>query len=85
MVKKLFQHVDKRGALRFFRYSTVGVGTFVLDLMLLFLLIDKMGFHPVPSSGLAFFVAVSLNYVISRRLVFVKTVRTHLGAFPGSC
>ena len=53
----------------------VGTATFGLDLVLLFIFIDYMSLHPVVAAGIAFLMAVSLNYVVSRRYVFSKTQR----------
>lgn len=69
------QPVPKHPLVRFIRYSTVGVGTFALDLGLLFLFTDYLGIHYLLSAGLAFVVAVTLNYILSRRHVFSETER----------
>jgi putative flippase GtrA len=60
---------------RFKKYALVGVSTFALDLVLLFVLTDAMGIPYVLSAALAYGAAVSLNYFISRHTVFVGTVR----------
>jgi putative flippase GtrA len=62
--------IDLRGAARFLRYSSVGVSTFLLDLLLLFALIDGFGMHHVLAAGLAFLIAVSVNFLVSRRFAF---------------
>jgi putative flippase GtrA len=65
---------------RFFKYSSVGVSTFLFDLALLFILIDWFKINYVLSTGVAFMVAVSLNYQVSRRFVFPGTLRSaHAG------
>jgi putative flippase GtrA len=61
---------------RFARYSFVGGGTFLFDLVLLFLLTDYLGINYVIAAGVAFAIAVSINYFISRRFVFKGTQRT---------
>jgi len=61
---------------RFFRYSLVGGSTFLLDLALLFLLIDCLQIDYLRAAGVAFLVAVSINYVVSRTFVFPGTTRT---------
>jgi putative flippase GtrA len=63
--------------MRFVRYSGVGVGTFLIDLVLLFLLTDFLHVQYVVATGIAFAIAVSINYVISRATVFRGTARTH--------
>ena len=68
--------IDRRGVLRFARYSSVGVGTFLLDLALLFILTDWMHVQYVVATGIAFFFAVSLNYFISRKTVFRGSERS---------
>ncbi|MHB1117930.1 MAG: GtrA family protein [Minisyncoccota bacterium] len=70
------QLIDRKGVLRFMRYGSVGLGTFLIDLALLFLFTDVFHLHYLLATGVAFGVAVSLNYVISRRLVFRKTGQT---------
>lgn len=61
---------------RFIRYASVGIGTFLFDLFLLFLLIDFLHVHYIAATAIAFFCAVSINYCISRRFVFKKTDRS---------
>jgi len=60
---------------RFLKYSFVGVSTFLFDLLFLFLLIDVLLVNYIVATGLAFLVAVSINYCISRKYVFKGTVR----------
>lgn len=67
--------IDARGAKRFIKYAGVGVSTFLFDLLLLFILIDFFHVHHVVAAGLAFLIAVSCNFLISRRLVFKGTER----------
>ena len=63
------------GIFRFLRYTCVGGGTFLFDLTMLCIFTDGLDWSPVVAAGLAFFIAVSLNYYISRRLVFKGTTR----------
>ena len=65
--------IDLRGLKRFLKYSSIGFGTFVFDLSLLYILVEVFIFNYLFCAGAAFFVAISLNYVISRRLVFSET------------
>jgi putative flippase GtrA len=60
---------------RFIHYGTVGVTTFALDLAMLFLLTDGVGIHYLLSACIAFVLAVSINYCLSRRHVFSQTSR----------
>lgn len=46
-----------------------------LDLVLLFLFTDALGWPPVLSAAVAFIIAVSLNYILSRYFVFKGTTR----------
>lgn len=56
--------------IRFLKYTLVGVSTFLFDLALLFVLVDVLGTDPVIAAGLAFVIAVSINFLISRVFVF---------------
>jgi putative flippase GtrA len=67
--------IDARGTKRFAKYASVGVSTFLFDLALLFLFIDFLGMHHVVAAGAAFLIAVSCNFLISRRFVFQGTSR----------
>ena len=63
------------GITRFTRYATVGVSTLLIDLGLLY--IATTFFH-VPyyiSTGASFFIAININYFISRSHVFKGTER----------
>jgi putative flippase GtrA len=66
--------VDK-GTTRFLKYSLVGFSTFAVDLFLLYVLTDFFLLPYLLSTGLAFLIAVSANYYVSRRLVFSQTTR----------
>lgn len=61
---------------RFSKYSLVGVGTFAFDLVLLAILIDLVSLNPVFSAAIAFLIAVSINYALSRHFVFKGTARS---------
>ncbi len=64
-----------KGIQRFLKYTAVGTSTFALDLALLFFLTDVLGVYYVFSAGIAFAIAVSLNYWLSREHVFPETER----------
>ncbi|WP_432737125.1 GtrA family protein [Maridesulfovibrio sp. FT414] len=70
------QTLDTKGVYRFLRYGCVGGGTFLFDLGLLCIFIEKLGWNPVTAAGTAFLLAVSLNYIISRSFVFKGTERS---------
>ncbi|WP_419779331.1 GtrA family protein [Maridesulfovibrio sp.] len=74
---------DARGISRFLRYTCVGGGTFLFDLGVLYLFTDGFGWSPVFAAGLAFFIAVSINYYISRHLVFKGTTREFKQGYLG--
>lgn len=68
------------GIERFLKYTAVGTSTFALDLALLFVLTDVFGVYYVFSAGIAFAIAVSLNYLLAREHVFPETERAlHTG------
>lgn len=69
--------IEWRALKRFFQYSTIGAGTFAFDLLLLFLFTDKLEMNYVLAVAVAFLIAVSLNYQLSRRFVFKGSVRGH--------
>lgn len=72
----------KRTLKRLFRYTIVGSATFLLDLFLLFVFIDVLQYNYIFSAGVAFLIAVSINYVVSRNYVFSGTLReTKTGYF----
>ncbi len=69
-----------RGLVRFLKYATVGVTTFLFDLLLLYLFSDHLGMDYFLATPLAFAIAISVNYFISRRYVFTGTLRSvHTG------
>jgi len=69
-----------KGLIRFLKYSSVGVSTFLFDLFLLYFFIDYLKIYYVYATAAAFGIAVSINYVLSRRFVFHGTLRSaHAG------
>ncbi len=69
-----------KGMIRFLKYSSVGVSTFLFDLFLLYFFIDFLKIYYVYATATAFGIAVSINYVLSRRFVFHGTLRSaHAG------
>ncbi|WP_295446727.1 GtrA family protein [uncultured Thiodictyon sp.] len=80
----LFNHrcrwCQVKGLIRFLKYASVGGATFIIDLLLLYLFIDYLDIYYVQATALAFGVAVSINYFVSRRFVFTGTLRSvHAG------
>lgn len=61
---------------RFARYSSIGAGTFLFDLALLYVLTDIFLIHYLYSASVAFLIAVSLNFVLSRKYVFKGSRRS---------
>ncbi len=73
-------YMEHKAIVRFVKYSSVGVATFLFDLVLLYLLTDFLHVQYVISAGIAFTIAVSINYLLSRRFVFHGTLRSvHAG------
>lgn len=69
-----------RGLVRLLKYTAVGVTTFLFDLLLLYLFSDHLGMHYALATPLAFGIAISVNYFVSRRFVFRGTLRSvHAG------
>jgi len=60
---------------RFLKYASIGFSTFVFDLFLLYFCTDVLLINYLVSTGLAFIIAVSINYYLSRKYVFSKTTR----------
>ena len=60
---------------RFVQYSALGAGTLLIDMALLFVLAGAFGVNYLLAAAAAFFVAVSINYLLSRRFVFKGTSR----------
>ena len=60
---------------RFLRYSLVGLSTFGFDLVLLFIFVDFFAVSLMTATLVAFFIAASINYSISRYWVFAGTER----------
>lgn len=67
---------ENRAAKRFFKSFGVGICTFIFDLTLLSLFIDVLHVQYVLAASIAFIVATSTNYIISRRYVFPGSERS---------
>ncbi|MEI6480292.1 MAG: GtrA family protein [bacterium] len=72
----------KNGLQRFMKYGIVGVSTFAFDLLLLYVFTDFFSWNYIISTGIAFTIAISINYFFSRRFVFSGTLKSiHKGYF----
>lgn len=60
---------------RFLRYIAISGTTFVFDLAILWMFIELLNIHYLVATALALLIAVSFNYVVSRRWVFQLTER----------
>ncbi len=69
---KLLQH---KGAYRFVKYVSVGVSTFLFDMLLIYIATSLFGVPYYISTPIAFWVALTLNYALSRKYVFKGTER----------
>lgn len=67
--------IDRPALTRLLKYAVVGGSTFAFDLVLLYAITDLAGIPYYISTPLAFVVAVSINYFVSRRYVFKGTQR----------
>jgi putative flippase GtrA len=65
----------RQGAERFLKYSAVGVGTFLFDLGMLYIAVSTLHFPVYISTPITFLIAVSCNYVLSRKFIFKETTR----------
>lgn len=66
----MFRSIDRKGVVRFFKYTSVGLGTFIFDLALLYALTEWFFVEYLVSTIVSFVIAVSLNFFISSRVVF---------------
>lgn len=60
---------------RFSRYASVGVSTFLFDLGILYIAVTGFGVAYYVATPIAFLIAVSINYAVSRSYVFRGTTR----------
>ncbi len=66
---------------RFSKYTAVGVSTFLLDLAMLYAAVTYLGVPYYVATPCAFLLAVTVNYIISRRHVFHGTERSWHGGY----
>ena len=70
-----------RGLRRFIQYSLIGSGTFIFDIALLFVLTSVFHVYYLISAAVSFLLAISINYLLSRSLVFKATTRSHVAGY----
>ncbi len=58
---------------RGWKYLAVGLITFLLDLLLLFLFVEYLFIREFIAAGISFLLMVTLNYVLNRRFAFAGT------------
>lgn len=63
---------------RFIRYGMVGGSTLLIDLTILYVLTEIFSVHYQIGIAVGFLIAVSINYLVSRRWVFKHTDRGFL-------
>ena len=66
---------------RFVQYTMVGVGTYLFDLLLIYIFKTYLNFPDALAVGLGFLIAVSTNYLISYLWVFKGTSQTQLKGY----
>lgn len=67
--------MNRRSFYRFLKYALVGGSTFAFDLMLIWIAVEFFGVPYYLATAVAFPIAVSINYLVSRRFVFRGTAR----------
>lgn len=67
--------VHHKGAHRFLRYLTVGISTFLFDMLLIWIATSLFGVPYYISTPVAFWIALTINYALSRKYVFTGTER----------
>ncbi len=75
-VFNFLDRIHNKALQRFLKYAVCGGSTFMFDLLLLALFINVLGWNPAFAAGLAFLIAVSINYNLSRRFVFKGSLRS---------
>ena len=66
---------------RFIRYAGVGVSTLLFDLGMLYVAVSLIGVPYYVATPITFLIAVSCNYVLSRRFVFKDSERSWHGGY----
>jgi putative flippase GtrA len=68
-----FRLTSKKERKRFIKYFSIGFSTFLFDLFLIFLIVELFGVDDVLAAGIAFLIAVTVNYFFLRRYAFSET------------
>ena len=63
------------GLRRFLRYASIGISTFLFDLLLIYIATDLFGVPYYISTPVCFWIALTLNYALARKFVFKGTER----------
>lgn len=66
---------------RFVKTSSIGAATFVLDLVLLYALVEYVGVDYRVATAVAFLLCVTLNYALARTLVFATSERSYSSGY----
>jgi putative flippase GtrA len=61
---------------RFLRYAIIGVSTLLLDLVMLYIAVSVFGIAYYFATPCSFLIAITCNYMLSRRYVFTGTERS---------
>ena len=75
--RALFRSGTGNSVVQLFRYALVGVSTFLMDFILLFVL-TRAGVPTVPAAGTAFAVGVTCNFLLTKFFAF-KSVDPRVG------
>ncbi len=73
--------MGRKTLIRFLRYSLVGASTFPLDMALLWFFVNTLSMNYLLAIGVAFLMAVSVNYSINRPWAFYGTRRGFWGGY----
>ncbi len=68
--------MNRKALYRASRYASVGISTFIVDLGIVFFLINTFQINYLYAVAVGFIIGISLNYTISRLWVFKGSTRT---------
>lgn len=72
--------LNRRGSILFIRNAAASSLSFLLDLLLIWLMIERMGFNRLAAVAIGFVLANAFHYMLARAWVFRGTLR---GLFSG--
>ena len=75
--KRIFHTPTQNALLQFFRYAFVGGWATVMDWGVLFILTEWMKLHYLLSGIIAFFVGLTVNFLLSKKFVFSGEKQEH--------